>query len=69
MSARQEPDSRSDYRHFISITTRWMDNDVYGHIKFNVGGVRFDTDQVTLDRCPVVQVDYGADIGHIDTGK
>ncbi len=32
MSARQEPDTRDDYRHFMVITTRWMDNDVYGHI-------------------------------------
>jgi acyl-CoA thioester hydrolase len=23
---------RSDYRHFQSITTRWHDNDVYGHV-------------------------------------
>jgi acyl-CoA thioester hydrolase len=32
MSARQEPDTRDDYCHFMAITTRWMDNDVYGHI-------------------------------------
>jgi len=24
--------SRSDYRHFMKIPTRWMDNDVYGHV-------------------------------------
>lgn len=23
---------RDDYRHFLSIPTRWMDNDVYGHV-------------------------------------
>ena len=23
---------RSDYRWFLPITTRWMDNDVYGHV-------------------------------------
>lgn len=23
---------RADYRHFLSIPTRWMDNDVYGHV-------------------------------------
>ncbi len=22
----------ADYRHFVAITTRWMDNDVYGHV-------------------------------------
>jgi acyl-CoA thioester hydrolase len=32
MSSRPEPNSRRDYRHFYTITTRWMDNDVYGHI-------------------------------------
>lgn len=26
------PGVRDDYRHFLSVTTRWMDNDVYGHI-------------------------------------
>jgi acyl-CoA thioester hydrolase len=29
---RPEPDLRADYRHWITITTRWMDNDIYGHI-------------------------------------
>lgn len=23
---------RADYRHFISLSTRWKDNDVYGHV-------------------------------------
>jgi len=23
---------RADYRHFVTIPTRWMDNDVYGHV-------------------------------------
>jgi acyl-CoA thioester hydrolase len=30
--ARQEPDKRDSYGHFLVITTRWMDNDIYGHI-------------------------------------
>lgn len=29
---RPQPDVRDDYRHFLTVTTRWMDNDVYGHI-------------------------------------
>ena len=29
---RVEPESRQRYAHFVSITTRWMDNDVYRHI-------------------------------------
>ncbi|WP_431305680.1 acyl-CoA thioesterase [Sediminicoccus sp. BL-A-41-H5] len=32
MSARPAPGTRADYRHHIAITTRWADNDVYGHI-------------------------------------
>ena len=24
--------ARADYRHFLSIATRWKDNDVYGHV-------------------------------------
>ncbi len=32
MSARPQPDGRDDYRKYLTITTRWMDNDVYGHI-------------------------------------
>lgn len=30
--AKQQPHTRADYRHFLTITTRWMDNDVYRHI-------------------------------------
>ena len=29
---RPEPHRRADYVHFASIQTRWMDNDVYGHV-------------------------------------
>jgi acyl-CoA thioester hydrolase len=29
---KQQPGERGDYRHFLTITTRWMDNDIYGHI-------------------------------------
>ena len=56
MSARQSPDQRKDYRHFITITTRWMDNDVYGHINnvqyysyFDTAVNRFLIDQDVLD--------------------
>ena len=26
------PGHRADYRHFLVIPTRWMDNDIYGHV-------------------------------------
>jgi acyl-CoA thioester hydrolase len=32
MTERPIPQPRSTYRHFRPITTRWMDNDVYGHV-------------------------------------
>jgi len=32
MSERPLPELRAGYRHFRAISTRWMDNDVYGHI-------------------------------------
>jgi acyl-CoA thioester hydrolase len=30
--ARLEPDARECYVHFVQLTTRWMDNDVYRHV-------------------------------------
>jgi acyl-CoA thioester hydrolase len=40
---RPEARKRSDYRHFHAITTRWMDNDVYGHVNNVVYYSWFDT--------------------------
>jgi acyl-CoA thioester hydrolase len=40
---RQEAHRRSDYRHFREIATRWMDNDVYGHVNNVVYYSWFDT--------------------------
>lgn len=37
------PASRSDYRHFQVIPTRWIDNDVYGHVNNVVYYSYFDT--------------------------
>jgi acyl-CoA thioester hydrolase len=37
------PDARADYRHFQIIPTRWMDNDVYGHVNNVVYYSYFDT--------------------------
>jgi acyl-CoA thioester hydrolase len=42
-TARPEPESRSAYRAFRPITTRWMDNDVYGHVNNVVYYSWFDT--------------------------
>jgi len=40
---RAEADKRSDYRYFHPITTRWMDNDAYGHVNNVVYYSWFDT--------------------------
>lgn len=34
---------RGDYRHFMPIPTRWMDNDLYGHVNNVVYYSYFDT--------------------------
>lgn len=34
---------RADYRYFLPITTRWMDNDIYGHVNNVVYYSYFDT--------------------------
>ena len=43
MSERTGPSSRADYRTFRTIQTRWMDNDVYGHMNNVVHYSLFDT--------------------------
>jgi acyl-CoA thioester hydrolase len=37
------PEMRAGYRHFQRIPTRWMDNDVYGHVNNVVYYAYFDT--------------------------
>ena len=43
MSSRPVPQSRSSYRAFRDIPTRWMDNDQYGHVNNVVYYSWFDT--------------------------
>ncbi|MFZ6772774.1 acyl-CoA thioesterase [Undibacterium sp. SXout7W] len=38
-----EAKQRSDFRHFLNISTRWMDNDAYGHVNNVVYYSWFDT--------------------------
>ena len=40
---RAQPEPRSAYRHFASLSTRWMDNDAYGHVNNVVYYSLFDT--------------------------
>ena len=40
---RPQPETRSAYRVFRSISTRWSDNDIYGHVNNTVYYSWFDT--------------------------
>jgi acyl-CoA thioester hydrolase len=42
-AARPAREPRDAYRHFTSLTTRWMDNDAYGHLNNVVYYSLFDT--------------------------
>jgi acyl-CoA thioester hydrolase len=58
------PDPRAAYRHFRAMSTRWMDNDVYGHVNNVVYYSYFDTvvNQYLMDE-GVLDVERGAVIG------
>ena len=62
---RPQPETRDAYRQFITITTRWMDNDVYRHVNNVVYYSFFDTavneammraGVLDLDQSPVVSL-------------
>ncbi len=58
------PATRTAYPHFLSITTRWMDNDVYGHVNNVVYYSYFDTVvNEYLIRAGVLDFERGATIG------
>lgn len=74
---RTEAKKRSDFRHFHAITTRWMDNDAYGHVNNVVYYSWFDTvvnqflitnGALDIERSPVIglvvqtQCDYFASV-------
>jgi len=39
----EPPETRASYRHLLVVPTRWMDNDVYGHVNNVVYYAYFDT--------------------------
>ncbi|MBI2307482.1 MAG: acyl-CoA thioesterase [Rhodocyclales bacterium] len=64
MSAREQ--RRADYRHFRVIPTRWMDNDIYGHVN-NVNYYSyFDTavNQYLIER-GVLDIHQGETVGFV----
>ena len=55
---------RSDFPHFAEIVTRWMDNDVYGHVNNVVYYSYFDTVvNEYLIRSGVLDIERGTTIG------
>jgi acyl-CoA thioester hydrolase len=61
---RPAPAIRAAYPHFLPITTRWMDNDVYGHVNNVVYYSYFDTVvNEYLIRAGVLDFEHGATIG------
>ena len=63
-SVRTVPDGRDTYKAFRSITTRWMDNDVYGHVNNVVYYSWFDTAvNATLIEQGVLDIHSGSTIG------
>ena len=63
MTPRPVPRSRAAYKHFLPLTTRWADNDAYGHMNNVVYYALFDTvvneylvasGLLDIDRSPVV---------------
>ncbi len=70
MSERPVPSTRADYRAFRAITTRWMDNDIYGHMNNVVHYSLFDTAvNAWLIERGVLDIRAGAQIGLVvETG-
>lgn len=57
---------RGDYRHFQPITTRWHDNDVYGHVNNVVYYSFFDSAVNTyLIECGGLDIHAGAVVGFV----
>lgn len=67
---RPDPRGRADYRHFATITTRWADNDAYGHVNNTVYYAWFDTAvNEWLVREGLLDIEHGDPIGLVvETG-
>lgn len=69
-AGRPRPLMRDGFRHFLPITTRWMDNDVYGHVNNVVYYAYFDTvvNRYLIER-GVLDIHRGSVIGLVvETG-
>ncbi len=63
-NTRPQAGHRSDFAHFLPISTRWMDNDVYGHVNNVVYYSFFDTavNQFLIEQ-GALDINAGASIG------
>lgn len=61
---RPQPGVRADYRQFLTVPTRWMDNDIYGHINNVQYYGYFDTvvNRILIDR-DLLDIHNGTVIG------
>lgn len=64
MTDRPQPEPREAYARFVPLTTRWMDNDAYGHLNNVVYYSLFDTavNQLLID-AGALDVERGEVIG------
>ena len=66
---KQKPETRDRYPHFLTITTRWMDNDVYSHVNNVVYYSWFDTAvNAYMLREGVLSMDQGPICLVVETG-
>ncbi|HYW13292.1 MAG TPA: thioesterase family protein [Longimicrobium sp.] len=68
--SRRPPAARGEFTHFLALPTRWMDNDVYGHVNNVVYYSFFDTavNRFLIDR-GVLRIDASPVIGLVvETG-
>jgi len=64
--SRPKPEPRERYRHISRIDTRWMDNDVYGHINNVVYYSYFDSVvNRYLIEAGALDIEHGAVIGFV----
>ena len=68
--SRPEPRGRDSYGHFIAITTRWSDNDAYGHVNNTVYYQWFDSAvNALLVGAGLLDITHGDPIGLVvETG-
>ena len=68
--SRQDPRRREDYRWFMTIATRWADNDSYGHVNNTVSYEWFDTAvNAWLVEAELLDIERGDPIGLVvETG-